>query len=55
MKLSKEDISIINWIKDNINTQDKWDKDDYADFYNRDVKSLLNIIDKLMHSLAYKL
>ena len=47
MPISPEDQLKISWIKDNMSTQSKWLKQDYVDFYNRDVDKLMEIIEKL--------
>ena len=47
MKISNDDQFKIDEIRKNMNTQDKWLKGDYIDFYNRDVGFLLDLVKKV--------
>ncbi len=44
MNLTKEEQLKIDWIKTNLKTRNKWSKQDYSDFYFRDVTLMYEII-----------
>ena len=44
---TKDEVYQINWIKDNLKTRKKWTKADYVDFYDRDIKLLLSLVEKV--------
>jgi hypothetical protein len=43
--LTEKERKHIEWIKKNLNTQKKWRKYDYVDFYNRDIKFFLKMLE----------
>ena len=44
--MTKDEQRRIEWIKLNLNTRNTWSKQDYSDFYYRDITLLLGIIDR---------
>jgi hypothetical protein len=40
----------IRWIERNFKTRNKWSKQDYSDFYFRDVSLLLAVVKKLVQT-----
>ena len=47
MILAEDEQKRIELIKRDFNTRNKWSKQDYSDFYFRDVGLLLGIVDRL--------
>jgi hypothetical protein len=52
--MTKKDHQQVDWIKKNLYyTRESWRKSDYIDFYERDVKFLLKMVEKMSAELDY--
>lgn len=54
MRLTKDERTHIEIIKKDFDTRHKWTKQDYVDFYARDVELLLNVCNRALKSLKKK-
>ena len=48
MKLSAAEKYEVEWIRSNLHTQPLWSKENYKEFYDKDVRFLLRLIDRLV-------